>query len=341
MTNRQLPISIVGATGLVGATLLSILEKNDFPIGDIHFLASANSIDKKIHFRGKQYLVEDLATFDFSNTRLSFFCVSNALSEEYVPKAAAASNVVIDKSHFFRNHPDVPLVVPEVNVDALMHFTKRNIIANPNCSTIPISVALKPIYDKVGIARINIATYQSVSGTGKEAVLELTDQSRRSLDSKPVTSSVYPQQIAFNVLPHIDVFEDNGYTREEMKMVWELKKIFNDDALAVNATAVRVPVFYGHSAAIHIETHEKISAKQAELLLKGAPSVKLITGAMPYPTPVSDAAGRDEVFVGRLREDISHPKGLNLWVVSDNLRKGAALNAVQIANHLVKDFLIS
>jgi aspartate-semialdehyde dehydrogenase len=332
-------IAIVGATGLVGTTLLGLLEEKAFPLDRLYLVASKQSAGKTVSFGGKNHLIHDLAEFDFHQTRLAFFCVGNDLAEMYVPIATAAGNVVIDKSYFYRNHPDVPLIVPEVNIAALTDYRKMNIIANPNCNTVPIAVGLKPIYDAVGISRINIATYQSVSGTGKEAIVELTEQTKQHLAHQPIISTVYPQQIAFNVLPHIDDFLENGYTREEMKMVWEMKKIFNDDSLLINPTAVRVPVFCGHAASVSIETKDKITTAQAEKLLAHAPGVKLITGKFPYPTPVHDAAGHDAVYIGRVREDISHDKGLNLWIVVDNLRKGAALNALQIANYLIENHL--
>lgn len=335
----DLPISIVGATGLVGSTLLGLLHEQGVAARHLHLIASQHSAGSNITYGQDQLLVRDLAAFDFSKTKIAFFCVGNDLAEQYAPVAAKAGNIVIDKSYFYRNNPDVPLVVPEVNPEAIADCKKLNIIASPNCNTIPIAVGLKPIYDAVGIQRINVATYQSVSGTGKEAVTELSTQSRQCLDHQSVKASVYPQQIAFNVLPHIDDFLENGYTREEMKIVWEMRKIFNDQKLAINPTAVRVPVYYGHSAAVHVETRDKLSAQQAEKLLQNAPGVKLITGKFPYPTPVNDAAGRDLVYVGRVREDISHEKGLNFWIVADNLRKGAALNALQIANQLVKHYL--
>ncbi len=261
------------------------------------------------------------------------------MAAEYAPKAAQFGNIVIDKSSHFRYYPDVPLVVPEVNPEALIDCRLKNIIASPNCSTIPIAMVLKPIYDLVGITRVNVATYQSVSGTGKEAVTELAEQTGQLLNGLPIKTKVYPQQIAFNVLPHIDEFMENGYTKEEMKMVWELQKIFNDNTIAVNPTAVRVPVFYGHSAAVHIETKHKITAADATALLHKAPGVKFHHGKYPYPTPVLDAAGKDDIYVGRIREDISCENGLNLWVVGDNLRKGAALNAVQIAEEVVQHYL--
>lgn len=332
----DIPVAVVGATGLVGSTLLGLLQEQNVPAAKLYLLASANSAGGKIKYANEELLIHDLAQFDFTKTKIAFFCVSNDLAGKYAEIAAKAGNVVIDKSSHYRYHPDVPLIVPEVNPQAIAQYKKMGIIASPNCSTIPITVALKPIYDKVGIKRINVATYQSVSGTGKEAVNELTNQSRQILAHEEITNSVYPQQIAFNVLPHIDDFLENGYTREEMKIVWEMRKIFGDESLQINPTAVRVPVYYGHSAAVHVETRDKLSAGEAENILKDAPGVKLITGKFPYPTPVMDAAGRDLVYVGRVREDISHDKGLNFWIVADNLRKGAALNALQIANQLVK-----
>ncbi len=332
-------VAIVGATGVVGSTILSILEERKFPINKIFLLASSRSAGEKRTFKGESHTIEDISQFDFSQTTLCFFCTGNDISAEYAPKAAAAGNIVLDKSSHFRYETNVPLVVPEVNEHAISGYRETNIIANPNCNTIPIVVALKPIYDAVGLARINIATYQSVSGTGKDAITELTEQTTQILNKQPINPKVYPQQIAFNVLPHIDHFEENGYTREEMKIVWEMQKIFNDDSIAINPTAVRVPVFCGHSAAVHIETKDKITTQQAISLLENAPGVKLITGKFPYPTPVLDASGNDFVYVGRVRDDLSHPLGLNLWVVADNLRKGAALNAVQVAEKLVRFYL--
>lgn len=327
-------IVVVGATGLVGNMVLSLLEERKFPLTDLYLAASHQSAGKKMAFRGKDYLVEDLGKFDFTKTSLAFFCVGNDLASEFAPKAAKAGNIVIDKSYYYRNHEDVPLIIPEVNLEDLPLHKKMNIIANPNCNTVPIAVGLKPIYDAVGITRINVATYQSVSGTGKDAIFELKEQTRQVLDHEEVHPRIYPQQIAFNVLPHIDDFLENGYTREEMKIVLEMQKIYKNKSLAINPTTVRVPVVCGHSAAVHIETEDKITAEQACKLLHVAKGIKLITGKYPYPTPVQDAAGKDEVYVGRVREDISHPKGLSLWIVVDNLRKGAALNAIQIAEHL-------
>jgi aspartate-semialdehyde dehydrogenase len=285
--------------------------------------------------------VEDLDTFDFSTVQIGLFSPGASVSAVYAPKAAAAGCVVIDNTSQFRYDADIPLVVPEVNPAAIAEYRNRGIIANPNCSTIQMLVALKPIYDAVGIERINVCTYQAVSGTGKEAIEELARQTAELLNGKPTENKVYPRQIAFNCLPQIDVFMDNGYTKEEMKMVWETRKIMGDDRIQVNPTAVRVPVFYGHSEAVHIETREKIDLETARALLRKAPGVKLLDERKDggYPTAVTEAANHDPVYVGRIREDISHPRGLNLWVVSDNVRKGAALNSVQIAEILVKSYL--
>ena len=248
---------------------------------------------------------------------------------------------MIDNTSQFRYDDDIPLIVPEVNPEKVADYKNRGIIANPNCSTIQMLVALKPIYDAVGITRINVCTYQAVSGTGKEAIEELGRQSANLFNLQPIVSSVYPKQIAFNVLPQIDVFMDNGYTKEEMKMVWETQKILGDDSVLVNATAVRVPVFYGHSEAVHIETRDKITAEAVRALLEQAEGITVMDERVNggYPTAVTESAGHDGVFVGRIREDISHPQGIDLWVVSDNVRKGAALNSVQIAEVLVKKYI--
>jgi aspartate-semialdehyde dehydrogenase len=273
--------------------------------------------------------------------QIGLFSPGASVSKEYAPKAATAGCVVIDNTSQFRYDDDIPLVVPEVNPADTAQYTNRGIIANPNCSTIQMVVALKPIYDAVGIERINVATYQAVSGTGKEAIEELAKQTAQLLNAKPIECEVYPKQIAFNCLPHIDVFMDNGYTKEEMKMVWETQKIMGDPAIQVNPTTVRVPVFYGHSEAVHIETREKITAEQARELLSKAPGVVVLDERKDggYPTAVTEAANHDPVFVGRIREDISHPRGLDLWVVADNVRKGAALNSIQIAEILIKEYL--
>ncbi|MGK0374176.1 MAG: aspartate-semialdehyde dehydrogenase [Arenicella sp.] len=338
---RLFNVAIVGATGAVGETLLEVLEERDFPIAKLYLLASERSAGSTKKFKGKTIRVENLADFDFAKVQIGFFSAGGSISAEFAPKAAAAGCVVIDNTSHFRYDDDKPLVVPEVNPEAIANYKDTNIIANPNCSTIQMLVALKPIQDAVGIARINVCTYQAVSGTGKDAMEELASQTANLLNAKKVESKVYPKQIAFNVLPQIDVFMENGYTKEEMKMVWETKKIMADDSIEVNPTAVRVPVFFGHSEALHIETKEKISAKQVRELLDNAPGIVVLDERNDggYPTAVTDAAGSDAVYVGRIREDISHPRGINLWVVSDNVRKGAATNSVQIAERLVKDYL--
>lgn len=338
---RRFDVAVVGATGTVGEQLLDILKDRAFPVGKVYALASERSAGATVKFGNRDLVVEDLATFDFRKVQIGLFSPGAAVSAVYAPKAAAAGCIVIDNSSQFRQDPEVPLVIPEVNPEALAGYTARGIIANPNCSTIQMLVALKPIHDAVGIERINVCTYQSVSGTGREAIEELGRQTAALLNFQDATPKVYPKQIAFNVMPHIDAFQDNGYTREEMKMVWETRKILGDETVMVNPTAVRVPVFYGHSEAIHIETRKKISADEARELLEQAPGVVVIDRHEDggYPTAVSDASGEDAVFVGRIREDISHPRGLNLWVVSDNIRKGAALNAVQIAEQLIRSYL--
>lgn len=334
-------VAVVGATGAVGETLISILEERKFPVGQLFPLASERSAGTKVMFRGKPVTVQNLADFDFSQVQIGLFSAGGNISAEYAEKAGKAGCIVIDNTSHFRYDDDIPLVVPEVNPEAIAGYTSRNIIANPNCSTIQMLVALKPIRDKVGIERINVATYQAVSGTGKEAIEELAKQTADLLNGRTPVASVYPKQIAFNVLPQIDVFLENGYTKEEMKMVWETKKIFGDESIGVNATCVRVPVFYSHSEAVHIETREHITVEEVRALLADAPGVVLMDERKDggYPTAVTESAGKDGVFVGRIREDISHPNGLNLWIVSDNVRKGAALNSVQIAEVLIKDYL--
>jgi aspartate-semialdehyde dehydrogenase len=341
MVNNMIDVAVVGATGAVGEAMIAILKERNFPVGNLFPLASQRSAGSTVEFRGKHQRVGILEDFDFSKTQLSLFSAGAGVSAEYAPRAAAAGSVVIDNSSQFRYDDDIPLVIPEVNAFAVADYHARNIIANPNCSTIQMLVALKPIYDAVGIERINVATYQSVSGTGREAIEELAGQSAALLNGRPIEANVYAKQIAFNALPHIDDFMDNGYTKEEMKMVWETRKIMGDDFIQVNATCVRIPVFFGHSEAVHLETREKLSANEARRLLAKAPGVVVMDDAdeASYPTAVSESAGQDPVFVGRIREDISHPRGLNLWVVSDNVRKGAALNSIQIAEILVKDFL--
>lgn len=331
-------VAVVGATGAVGEVMISILEEREFPVGNLHLLASERSAGKTLRFRGRSVRVECLDAFDFSNVQIGLFSAGGAVSEAFAPKAAAAGCTVIDNTSFFRRDDDVPLVVPEVNPHALS-ARPRGIIANPNCSTIQMVVALKPIYDAVGIERINVATYQAVSGAGASGVRELAGQTADLLNARGAQPGTFPVQISFNVLPHIDTFQDNGYTKEEMKMVWETQKIFEDTDIRVNPTCVRVPVFYGHSEAVHIETREPITALDARELLRSASGVVVMDDRVAggYPTAVNQAAGNDPVFVGRIREDVSHPRGLNLWVVADNVRKGAALNSIQIAELLLKE----
>lgn len=337
---KKFNVAIVGATGAVGEALINILEERDFPVNELFPLASERSAGSKIKFRGKSITVLNLADFDFSRAQIGLFSAGGSISEIYAPKAGAAGCIVIDNTSQFRYDPEIPLVVPEVNPEAIARYTTRNIIANPNCSTIQMLVALKPIHDKVGITRINVATYQAVSGTGKEAIEELAAQTAALLNGRDVETKVYPKQIAFNVLPQIDVFLDNGYTKEEMKMSWETKKIL-DESIEVNATCVRVPVFYGHSEAVHFETRTPITVEEIRELLSKAPGVVLMDERVDggYPTPVTDSAGKDAVAVGRIRKDISHPNGIDMWIVGDNVRKGAATNSIQIAEVLIKDYL--
>jgi aspartate-semialdehyde dehydrogenase len=331
-------VAVLGATGLVGETLMRILEERQFPVSRFVPLASERSVGKTVRFRGEDHPVQDVARFDFAGMQIGLFSAGASVSAVHAPRAGAAGCVVIDNTSRFRYEADIPLVVPEVNPAAIAGHKGRNIIANPNCSTIQMVVALKPIYDAVGITRINVATYQSVSGAGRRSVETLRRQAGQALAGEPVQTEGAARPIAFNVVPHIDEFQDNGYTKEEMKMVWETRKILGDEAIRVNPTAVRVPVFYGHSEAVHIETRDKISAAAARELLARAPGVEVIDERRlgGYPTAVTDGAHRDKVYVGRIREDISCDRGLSLWVVADNIRKGAALNSIQIAEILVR-----
>jgi aspartate-semialdehyde dehydrogenase len=342
MTSKtQYKVAMVGATGAVGEALFSILAQRKFPISELVPLASERSAGGKVDFGNKQITVRNLAEYDFAGVDIAFFSAGGKVSREHAPRAVAAGAVVIDNTSEFRYQDDIPLVVSEVNPDAIAQYTNRGIIANPNCSTMQMLVALAPIHRAVGIERINVATYQSVSGAGRSGMEELGKQTAALLSFQEIKPVKFTKQIAFNVIPHIDDFQDNGYTKEEMKMVWETRKILGDETIQVNPTAVRVPVFYGHAEAVHIETREKISAAQARALLEKAPGVQVVDErkAGGYPTPVGDAAGKDAVFVGRIREDISHPRGLNLWIVADNIRKGAALNAVQVGELLAKTYL--
>lgn len=330
--NRRFNVAVVGATGAVGETMLSILAERKFPIDKLYALASERSAGSEVEFGDDSIIVQDLATFDPAGVDIALFSAGGSVSKEYAPKFAAAGAVVIDNSSTFRYDDDVPLVVSEVNPHAAKN-RPRGIIANPNCSTMQLMPVLAPIHRDYGIERINVATYQSVSGGGRSAMEELGKQTAELLSFQDISPKKFPVQIAFNLIPHIDEFQPNGYTKEEMKLVWETQKILEDKSILVNPTAVRVPVFYGHSEAVNVETKKKITPEQARELLAAAPGVVVVDEpkAGGYPTPVTHASGKDPVFVGRIREDFSHPRGLNLWVVADNIRKGAALNAVQLA----------
>ncbi len=339
--SRTFDVAVVGATGAVGETMLSILSERKFPVGKIYALASERSVGKTVNFGNRSLTVSNLADFDFSQAQIGLFSAGASVSEAHAPRAAEAGCVVIDNTSRYRYDDDIPLVVPEVNPERIADYTVRGIIANPNCSTIQLVVALKPIYDEAGIERLNVATYQSVSGAGQSAIEELARQTAALMNGRPLELDDGVKQIAFNAVPHIDVFLDNGYTKEEMKIVWETRKILGDDSIPVNATAVRIPVFYGHSEAVHIETERKLSAAQVCDILQNAPGIELFPAQdeSGYPTAVTESSGNDPVYVGRVREDISHPRGINLWVVADNIRKGAALNSVQIAEILAKNYL--
>ncbi len=334
-------VAVVGATGVVGEAMLEILAERKFPLGKVHALASERSVGKTVMFGNKPLTVSDVAEFDFSQCKIGLFSAGAAVSDVYAPLASAAGCIVVDNTSRFRYDDEIPLVVPEVNPEKIVEHEKSGIIANPNCSTIQLVVALKPIYDAVGIKRINVATYQSVSGAGRSAVEDLAGQTLTLLNGMPLEIAGDAKQIAFNAVPHIDEFQDNRYTKEEMKLVWETRKIFGDDSIAINPTCVRIPVFYGHSEVVHIETESKISADDVCDLLRAAAGVELMDGTKTgqYPTAATESTGNDPVYVGRVREDISHPSGINLWVVSDNIRKGAALNSVQIAEILAKNHL--
>ena len=330
--SKQFKVAVVGATGAVGETMLSILAEREFPASEVIALASERSAGSLVKYGNDDIVVQDLASFDPAGIDIALFSAGGGISKEYGPKFAAAGAVVIDNSSTFRYDDDVPLVVSEVNPEQAGN-RPRGIIANPNCSTMQLMVALKPLHDAAKIERINIATYQSASGAGRSGMEELGRQTAELLNFQDIKPSKFQVQIAFNLIPQIDDFQPNGFTKEEMKLVWETRKILGDEAIGVNPTVVRVPVFYGHSEAVHIETRDKLSAEQARELLERAPGVVVVDERVAggYPTPVTHASGSDAVYVGRIREDLSHPRGLDLWVVSDNIRKGAALNAVQIA----------
>ncbi len=337
---RFYKVAVAGATGAVGQQMVACLEERRFPVAELKPLASERSIGRTVTFQGREIPVEVLTPDSFQGIDLALFSAGGSVSQEFAPLAAQAGAVVVDNSSAWRMDPEVPLVVPEVNAQDVAGYTRKGIIANPNCSTIQMVVVLKPLHDAARIKRVVVSTYQAVSGTGQKAVEELAAQVRALFNSQEVETKVYPHRIAFNVLPHIDVFMDNGYTKEEMKMVNETKKIMGDETIEVTATTVRVPVFYGHSEAINIETEKKLTTTEARRLLAAAPGVKLVDdpGKNEYPMPLA-AAGQDLTLVGRIREDFTIPHGLNLWVVADNIRKGAATNAVQIAEILIQKYL--
>jgi len=333
-------VAVVGAAGLVGTQILKVMAERRFPLGELCLLATTRSAGRRIPFNGRELVVQETTVNSFDDIDIAFFCASKSASRELAPVAVSKGAVVIDKSNAFRMDPDVPLAVPEVNPRAIARH--KGIVASPNCSTIQMVVALKPLHDAARIKRIVVSTYQAVSGTGRDALVELEDQSKEVLEGKEVTRSVYPHQIAFNVIPHIDAFDINGYSGEEMKMVRETQKIFEDESISISPTTVRVPVYMGHAESIMIETEKKLSAEAARDILRDAPGVVVVDdpGNGEYPMPI-DCAGRDEVFVGRVREDLFCEKGLLLWVVADNLRKGAATNAVQIAEYLIQNDLLA
>lgn len=341
MRERRYTVAVVGATGAVGTEMIRILEERNFPVERLVPLASERSAGKTVKFKGEEIPVKVLDERSFEGVQIALFSAGGSISERFAPIAARSGCVVVDNTSAFRMDPDVPLVVPEVNPHAIGLYRKKGIIANPNCSTIQMVVVLKPLHDRARIRRVVVSTYQSVSGTGMRAILELEAQVRAWVEGRSLEPKVYPHPIAFNCLPHIDVFFDDGYTKEEMKMVNETKKIMEDETIRVTATTVRVPVFRGHSEAINIETERKLTAQEAREILSRAPGVKLWDdpAEKKYPMPIL-AAGGDETWVGRIREDTSVENGLNLWVVADNLRKGAALNAIQIAEILIRDYLV-
>lgn len=340
MKKEKYSVAVVGATGAVGNEMIKILEERKFPVGKLKLLASSRSAGSYVEFYNKDIKVEILDEDSFKGIDIGLFSAGGSISERFAPVAASAGCIVVDNTSAFRMDSQVPLVVPEVNPHAIAQYRNKGIIANPNCSTIQMVVALKPIHDVARIKRIVVSTYQAVSGTGKKAIDELQDQSRDILSFQDVECKVYPHQIAFNCLPHIDIFLENAYTKEEMKMVNETRKILEDDSIRVTATTVRVPVFYGHSESVNIETEKKITADEVKKLLSQAPGVTVVDdpASARYPLAI-DAAGKDDTFVGRIREDESIEKGINMWIVADNLRKGAALNAIQIAEILVKEYI--
>lgn len=337
---KSFNVAVAGATGAVGNQMLACLEERNFPIKNLKLLATAKSAGKKLPFKGEEITVEELTESSFKGVDIGIFSAGGATSEKFAPHAARDGCVVVDNSAAWRMDPDVPLIVPEVNPHAVAGYTKKGIIANPNCSTIQMIVALAPIHRKAGIKRIVVSTYQAVSGTGMKAIVELKNQIKAMVDGEAPQNTVYPHRIAYNCLPHIDVFLDNGYTKEEMKMVHETRKILEDDTIGVTATTVRVPVFYGHSESINIETREPMTPQEVRSLLEGSPGITVADDPSKNVYPMAiNAQGKDDTFVGRIRADESIANGINMWIVADNIRKGAATNAVQIAELLAKDYL--
>lgn len=333
-------VAVAGATGAVGNQMVACLEERDFPVNNLKLLATAKSAGRTLRFKGEEIPVEELTETSFKGVDIGIFSAGGATSQQFAPIAARDGCVVVDNSSAWRMDPGVPLVVPEVNPQATANYESKGIIANPNCSTIQMVVALAPIHAKAGIKRIVVSTYQAVSGTGKKAIDELYDQTKAIINSAEPENRIYPHRIAFNCLPHIDVFLDSGYTKEEMKMVHETRKILEDDTIGITATTVRVPVFYSHSESVNIETRERITPEDVRDLLESAPGVTVVDDPSQnlYPMAI-DAAGKDDTFVGRIRADESIANGINLWIVSDNIRKGAATNAVQIAELLAREYL--
>ncbi|MGB7947650.1 MAG: aspartate-semialdehyde dehydrogenase [Candidatus Binatia bacterium] len=340
MKKEKYNVAVVGATGAVGEQMREVLEEREFPVGELRLLASERSVGDLLPFQGKNIRVEILTEESFKDIDIGLFSAGSSVSAKFAPIAVASGAVVVDNTAYFRMEPDIPLVVPEVNAGEIANYKNRGIVANPNCSTIQMVVALKPIHDAAGIKRVVVSTYQSVSGAGRKAMEELSQQVTALYNGQDLAMEKFPHQIAFNCIPHIDVFGKGGYTKEELKMVNETRKIFDEPSLRVTATTVRVPVFCGHSESLNVETEKKLTAADAKALLREAPGV--IVADEPenniYPMAI-DAVGKDATYVGRIREDDSVPNGLNLWVVADNLRKGAALNAVQIAEILIRDHL--
>ena len=340
MKKQKYNVAVVGATGAVGNEMVAILEERNFPVDKLMLLASTRGAGSKLEFKGKSRTVEVLNENSFAGVDIGLFSAGGSVSEKFAPLAGNAGCVVIDNTSAFRMDPEVPLVVPEVNAHAIAQYAKKNIIANPNCSTIQMVVVLKPIHDVARIKRVVVSTYQAVSGTGKRAIKELETQVLAIYNQQEIKKEVYPHQIAFNCLPHIDVFFDNGYTKEEIKMVNETKKIMEDNSIGVTATTVRVPVFYGHSESVNIETEKKLKPDEVRKILSKAPGVVVTDNPKKFEYPLAIyAAGKDETFVGRIRDDESIPNGINMWIVADNIRKGAALNAVQIAEILIQNYL--